>query len=188
VELPELFARAVGDFDRRVTSVPSGGWDDRTGCCPDWTVRDLVNHVVSENAWIPPLLSGKTIAEVGSSLDGDLLGDDPEAAWRSSAAEAVAAVEDEGALDRPVELSSGPTTGAAYVGEVMSDLIVHTWDLATSVGADDRLDPDLIDFARRTLEPLAESWRAAGALEEPLDVPDDADEQTRLLALLGRRS
>ena len=29
----------------------------------EWNVRDLVNHVVSEDLWAPPLLAGSTIAE-----------------------------------------------------------------------------------------------------------------------------
>ena len=40
-------------------------------------MRDLVNHVVGEDRWTVPLVEGRTIADVGSSLDGDLLGDDP---------------------------------------------------------------------------------------------------------------
>jgi uncharacterized protein (TIGR03086 family) len=186
--IAEKYRKAVDEFDARVQKVDDDAWDKQTTCCPDWTVRDLVNHVVGEHAWVAPLLSGKTIAEVGSSLDGDLLGDDPRSSWRSAADQAMAAVESEGALERTVELSSGPATGEHYVAEVLADQIIHTWDLATSVGADDRLDPELLEYAKQTLEPLVEMWRAGGAFGPALEVPDDADDQTRLLALLGRRS
>ena len=43
----------------------------------EWNVRELVNHVVGEDAWTVPLMRGATIAEVGDSLDGDLLGERP---------------------------------------------------------------------------------------------------------------
>ena len=79
--------------------------------CTEWDVRALVQHLVSENAWIPPLLAGKTIAEVGDRLDGDLLGGDPKAAWRRSVEQALAAIGEEGALDRTVHISRGDVPG-----------------------------------------------------------------------------
>ena len=68
-----------------------GNWSAPTPCA-DWDVRQLVNHVVGEDRWTKPLVNGRTIAEVGGSLDGDLLGDQPVAAARSAADEAVEAV------------------------------------------------------------------------------------------------
>lgn len=186
VDLRDLYRRMVEEFDRRMQNVGDEHWSSRTHCCPDWTVGDLVNHVVNENRWIPPLLSGKSIAEVGSRFDGDLLGNDPEAAWRSAVEEALQAIAQQGALDGTVSLSSGAASARSYIAEVLSDQIVHTWDLATSVGADAQLDPGLVDFAYRTLEPLATKWREAGYLGDPVTVPPEADPQTKLLALLGR--
>ena len=68
--------------------------------CPDWDVRALVQHVVNEQRWVRPLADGATIEEVGASLDGDLLGDDPKGAARAAAAEAAHAV-DERAPEAP---------------------------------------------------------------------------------------
>jgi hypothetical protein len=56
-------------------------------------VRDLVNHVVAEEFWTAPLLRGKTIREVGSQFDGDVLGEDPLSTARMGADEAVAIVD-----------------------------------------------------------------------------------------------
>lgn len=52
----------------------------------------LVNHVVAKDRWTPPLLAGRTIADVGDRLDGDLLGADPDGAARAAAGEATAGV------------------------------------------------------------------------------------------------
>lgn len=184
----DLYDRSVAEFENRLQQVPEDAWGKTTRCCPDWTVRDLVNHVVNENKWISLLVAAKTIEEVGNSLDGDLLGHDPLAAWRQASAEVRDAIRASGALERTVQLSSGPTPATEYLSEVLSDQIIHTWDLASSIGVGERLDPDLVEFAAATLEPLAEKWRAAGALGVPVDVGDSADRQAKLLALLGRRS
>ena len=60
--------------------------------CTEWNVRTLVNHVTVEDLWVPPLLRGATIEEIGDRFDGDQLGDDPKAAWRTAHDEAVRAV------------------------------------------------------------------------------------------------
>ena len=52
-------------------------------------MRDLVNHVVGEQRWVVPLLEGRTVAEVGDALDGDLLGQAPQEAAASAAKAAV---------------------------------------------------------------------------------------------------
>jgi uncharacterized protein (TIGR03086 family) len=184
--LDEHYRLGAEAFASRLELVPSDAWTQTTRCCPDWTIHDLVNHVVNETVWVPPLLRGETIAEVGERFDGDLISGDALGAWRRAAGEVTEAMAEPGALDRTVELSSGPTTGEKYVAEVLSDQIIHTWDLATSIDADAVLDPTLVTFARQILEPLAEMWRKAGALGPPVDVADGADDQTKLLALLGR--
>jgi uncharacterized protein (TIGR03086 family) len=188
LELRDLYHRMAHGFSQRLQEVGDKGWSSRTRCCPDWTVHDLVNHVVNENRWIPPLLDGESVDQVGSRFDGDLLGDEPKEAWRSAVEGTLQAIARQGALDGTVQLSSGVASARSYIAEVLSDQIVHTWDLATSVEADARLDPELVEFAYRTLEPLAEKWRQAGYLGDPVAVPDGADHQTKLLALLGRRA
>ena len=73
-------------------AVKNDQWVDPTPCT-EWSVRELVNHVVAEELWTAPLLRGKTIREVGSQFDGDVLGEDPLARARAGAEEAVAIVD-----------------------------------------------------------------------------------------------
>jgi uncharacterized protein (TIGR03086 family) len=186
--IEDIYAHAAGAFEERVARVPEGHWQKTSACCPDWTVHDLVNHVVNENRWIPPLIEGSTIADVGNSLDGDLLGDDPLAAWRRASVAVASSIRVPENMARTVELSSGPKLGSEYLAEVVADQIIHTWDLAASIDADTALPSELVEFATATLTPLAELWRSAGALGPPVEVPADADAQTKLLALLGRRT
>ena len=182
----ELYERATAEFDARVRAVPNDGWTNPTPNT-EWDVRALVNHLVNENVWIPPLLEGKTIAEVGDALDGDLLGDDPKGAWARSVERATAAIREPEALDRTVHLSFGDTSGADYISQVLTDHVIHAWDLARATGADERLDPELVEFSYSLLAPQIDDWRAGGAFGEEVRVHSDADRQTQLLGLTGRR-
>jgi uncharacterized protein (TIGR03086 family) len=182
------FPRAVAEFDRRVRDASAAGpdvWSAPTPCA-EWDVRALVNHLVGELRWVPPLLAGQTVAEVGDALDGDLLGDDPVRAWDDAVAGVRAAIGPD-ALDRTVHLSYGDSTGASYLAEVATDLTLHSWDLARGIGADDTIDPDLVRVTRERVEPMAEMLAGSGVFGTPVDVGDDADPQTRLLALVGRQ-
>jgi uncharacterized protein (TIGR03086 family) len=64
----------------------------------------------------------------------------------------------------------------------------HTWDLAQATGRDIVLEPELVQDALETAEAFAAGARRAGMLGFELPVPDGADDQTRLLARLGRRT
>jgi uncharacterized protein (TIGR03086 family) len=180
-----LHERAVASFGARVHAVKDDQWDAATPCS-EWNVRTLVNHIVGENRWMPPLLEGQTIAEVGDRFDGDLLGDDPKAAWDASAAEAVEAVQADGAMDRTVHLSFGDFPGREYTMQVFADLMIHGWDLARAIGADERLDPELVEACTAWFTPMEEAYRSSGAIGPRPEVPPDADAQTRLLAAFGR--
>jgi ketosteroid isomerase-like protein len=69
----QLYARAVSGFDVALHAVPGDRWTAPTPCA-GWDVRALVDHVVREDRWATELLAGRTIADVGGRLDGDLLG------------------------------------------------------------------------------------------------------------------
>jgi uncharacterized protein (TIGR03086 family) len=183
----ELLTRVVTRCGGVVSSVRDDQWPRPTPCS-EWDVRALVHHLVGELRWMPPLLAGRTIAEVGDALDGDLLGDDPRAAWEAAVREATGAAADPAALERTVHLSYADVPGADYVFEVSADLTIHTWDLARAVGADERLDPGLIELFAPWYAERIEMMRQAGIFAGGLEAPPEADRQTRLLALLGRRS
>ncbi len=180
-----LLTDALDGFRQRLEGVDAADWTAATPCA-DWDVRALVNHVLGELVWIPPLLEGKTIAEVGDRFDGDMLGDDPLGAWTAAATEAVAAASQRGAQERTVHLSFGDFPGGDYLGQVTSDVILHSWDLARAVGASDRLSAPAVEFVNDFLSPQIDAWRAAGAFGPAADTDDGADAQDRLLAQTGR--
>ncbi|HET7490008.1 MAG TPA: TIGR03086 family metal-binding protein [Acidimicrobiales bacterium] len=180
-----VYRRAAEGFGSLVRQVEASQWGRSTPCA-DWDVRALVHHVVNEDAWAPPLLAGRTIAEVGDSLDGDLLGDDPVSAWDDRIGAALAAAGEDGVLDRVVHVSFGDISGREYLSQMATDHVIHGWDLARGIGAPDDLDPDLVEWTWGFIEPQADAWRAAGVFGPRVEVPDGASLQVRLLALLGR--
>ncbi|MDN3293906.1 TIGR03086 family metal-binding protein [Streptomyces ficellus] len=186
----QLLARhgeALDLFGERVHAIRPDQWDAPTPCT-EWSVRDLVSHLTGEQLWVVPLVrERRTVADVGDAFDGDVLGEDPVGVWDRAAAAAREAFLEKGALNRTVHLSYGPTPATAYCSQMVADLVVHAWDLSRAIGADERLPPDLVRFALEEVSPYAESLAGSGLFAPARKPPPDADEQTRLLALVGRR-
>jgi len=185
-DVAELHTRALDATGRIVRGVAADRWHAATPCA-GWDAHALVNHLVSGNLWAAELAAGGSIEGVGTRLDGDLLGDDPVAAYQQSAVAAAAVFRLPGALDAPCAVSYGPVPGSVYAGHRFLDVLVHGWDLAVATGQDYALDPHLVAACREIIEPQVEAFRSAGALGPEVAVPADASPQTRFLALLGRR-
>ena len=186
-ELIALFQRATADFGRHVHSIGKERWHDSTPCT-EWDVRMLVHHVAVEQLWVPPLVQGSSVADVGSRLDGDQLGDDPLGTWEASRSAALAAFSTTGALEGTVSLSSGDRATSEYCWEMTTDALIHTWDLACSIDAEASLDPELVELVYERILPVAEHLHESGMFAPPVAVSVGAGLQTKLLALFGRRS
>jgi len=181
----DLYLRSASIFGAYVEEIGDDQWHNPTPCT-EWDVRALVNHLVSENRWAPAMLASKTIAEVGDAFDGDLLGEDPKAAWRAALDEARAAITVSGSLEATVHASFGDITGEAYITQLFQDHLIHAWDLAKGIGADTTMDAELAPIAFEQMKPMIAALKASGVFGDPVELPDDAAVQARLLALTGR--
>jgi len=186
MDLLEAHGAGMHEFDRRVRLIADEQWDNPTPNT-DWTVRDLVEHLVGEQLWVPLLLGGVTIEEVGDRFDGDNLGEDPKTTWSLAITAARNAWLAPGATERTVHLSFGDAPATEYGWQMTTDLAVHAWDLARGIGADDDLPADLCAAVLEFVAPQADSWRESGLFAPAVPVPADADSQTTLLGLLGRQ-
>jgi uncharacterized protein (TIGR03086 family) len=185
MDLIDLYRRSVAGFTDRVRQVRPDQWSAPTPCT-EWDVRALVNHIVFEERWMPPLIAGATIEEVGDRFDGDLLGDDAAGRAADAAAEADAAVSAPGALDRTVHLSFGDFPATEYLRQVLADHLVHAWDLAAAIGADRAMDPAVVAECATWFAGVEEAYRGSGAIGSRVEVPAGAGEQDRLIAAFGR--
>jgi uncharacterized protein (TIGR03086 family) len=176
------YRRVAMAFTQRVQAVPAGEWD-RPSPCEGWLARDVVGHLVE---WVPAFF-----ADAGGPALPALPppGADPRSAWQAldTAIQAV--------LDDPDQASSEinhPYVGRRHFDEaigqfVLPDVFIHTWDLARATGQDETLDPTIAHELLVGMEPLDEMLRASGQYGPRVDVPANADEQTRLIAFTGRR-
>src|SRR5690242_1744481 len=149
---------------------------------PDWTARDVVRHLVE---WLPPFLAGGSSVRLPAVPSVD---DDPAGAWHAHA-DAVQAL-----LDDPA--TAGLTLSNPHIGQLpldraidqfyTPDVFMHTWDLARATGQDDRLDPGFCAMLLSRMEQMEEAIRSSGHYGPRVEVPDDADPQTKLLGFIGR--
>lgn len=184
LDLPEHHAAALDHTRRTVAGIDDEQWDLPTPC-DDWDVRALLQHLVSGNLWVSELTAGRTIEEVGGALDGDVLGNDPLAAYDASAAGAAAAFRADGAMDAPVAVSYGPVPGSVYCGHRFIDVLIHGWDLAVATFQDTNLPEELVEACWEVVEPQQAELAGSGAFAT-VPVPEGGDLQTKLLAALGR--
>jgi uncharacterized protein (TIGR03086 family) len=185
MDVTEIYRRCSAEFAPRVHAA-ADRWDEPTPL-PGWTVRDLVHHLVYEERWAPSILSGATIAEVGDRFEGDLLGDDPVSAFDEAAAEALAAVEEDGALERTVHLSFGDFPAREYLMQLASDHLVHAVDLARALGVDETLEPEVTEAVLEWFIPQEEFYRQFPVIGPRVDWPEGAGAQAELLGRMGRR-
>jgi uncharacterized protein (TIGR03086 family) len=187
LSMGDLYVKAMTATRQYVSAVRADQWEAPTPCS-EWDVKQIANHIIGENLWVAELLQGKTIADVGSKLDGDLTGDDPAAAYRDSVTVASNAVAAPGSMQATCHLSFGDYSGSDYAAQLFMDTVIHGWDIAKATGQETRLDPELVSACLPVAHQLTGMFRSAGVFGEDLPVNADADPQTKLLALLGRRA
>lgn len=184
-DVAELHRRAVAAFDRRVSEVTASDWDRPTPCS-EWSVRDLVGHIVGEDRWTPELLAGRTLEDVGDRFDGDLLGDQPLRSFGEAATAATLATAADDALEVTVHTSMGEITGREYVRQLFADHVIHAWDLARAIGADETLPPDLVTSCGAWLDDNEDMLRSAGLIAGRVSLDAPAGPAEELLARFGR--
>jgi uncharacterized protein (TIGR03086 family) len=181
------FARVAAQFTDRLAAVPDDAWDNPAPC-EGWVTRDVARHLVG---WLsgPGYPLGTWGVDTGPLPSVD---DDPVGAWEGVRAAIQAALDDPAVATRAED--AGPpgrlTFEAAVDTTVTPDVLIHTWDLARAAGLDDTLDREEVGrqlAAVRALPPEVEAaMRDSGYYGPRVDVPAGADEQTHLLAFMGR--
>jgi uncharacterized protein (TIGR03086 family) len=180
-EAADRYRKVAAAFTERVRAVPPERWDDPAPC-EGGVARDVVRHLVE---WVPAFFFGTWDLEPLSAPPVD---DDPAAAWLALDRAVQTALDDPEVAGSERDTRMGRATFAATLDTICtSDVLIHTWDLARATGLDERLDEDEVHRMLDGIEPMDEALRSSGHYGPRVEVPGDADEQTRLLAFLGRR-
>jgi len=180
-----LFKKALEQATATVKWVEARHFKNPTPCS-EWNCRALVNHMLYELSWVPDVLAGKTINQVGSKYDGDLMSKDHIKNWQKAADKATKAV-NEADLDKKVHLSYGDVSASDYINEIGSDLLIHSWDVDQSLKCSLVIEIELAQTIYDGYLPRKADLASSGLFGDPFDVPESARLQTKLLAIVGRR-
>jgi uncharacterized protein (TIGR03086 family) len=162
----ELHLAVCRRFGEAVRSA-NGKWDRRSPC-DAWDARGVLEHVIGfhDVLLLRPL-----------GLKPSRPREDPQVRWQLT-------------YDSLTEaLRSGRATqldAHKLVPNLTRDVLVHTWDLARAIGADDRLDPGWCELCYAGLPADPQALSASGMFSAPVAVDNESDVQARLLARLGR--
>ncbi|HXA27506.1 MAG TPA: TIGR03086 family metal-binding protein [Candidatus Angelobacter sp.] len=185
----EALDRAAEGFSRRLHAATDSDWTRPTPCT-EWDVRALVLHVVGGDHMTVALLDGATseesmvAAQAAAAAAGEL-----RAAFDESVAAQRAAFARPGALDGVVHHVVGDVPGRMLLGFRLSDMLIHSWDLARGLGVDEALDPEVVELVWGFSEPLSAGLKRSGRFGEGAsgELGEEASLQDRLLDLHGRR-
>lgn len=159
--------------------------------CPEWTVRDVVGHVVWGRWLVDACLAGQELTErrgaPGAAHPGVLIGHDPVAAWRRARRATDARLDPE-SIDVPAPAAVRARRPGArladFLDNLTADFICHAWDLASVRGLGISIDSATLRRAMAVVERGVA--RAPGMFAEPVAPPSGAAEVERFVAFLGR--
>src|SRR5690606_5917293 len=198
----DLFILADNALNEIIQQIRDDQWDMRMPAdfptfdmSKTYTLREIINYHAYDEAWVPAMLSGKTMEEVGKDAFGepfgnDLLSDNPKKNYSSLSEKAIAAVLklNENELDsRMVHFSYGDFPAREALRHITSFRGLRVYDLSKALGINTTMPQDLVRGLWEMIEPHAEDWRKQGVFQRIVEVSEDALLQDRLLGLTGRK-
>ncbi len=178
----EHLARALTSVGQLIDGIQQEQWTAPTPCF-DWTVHELVAHLVGMNLVFAALLSGQAPPMRGV----DRLGDDPARAYFDSGGALQAAFGHPNVLEQTYQGPLGSATGTERLQIRIYDLLAHGWDLAQATGQRAEPPEDLAEQALTFVQTQLSGQPRTGRFDPAQPVSDDAPAIDRLAAFLGRR-
>lgn len=177
------YVRAVYAFDAVARRAPTDSWDNPSPC-EGWTAR----HVLGHNVWVVRNITAGASGGLrpAEQPEAEIAGDDPLAVWDETRAAVCAALDVQGALQREIDTPFGRSTVDGGLGIFLTDLLVHTWDVARATGVDHGIADELADRARIGLEAAGDVVRQPGLFGPATEAPAGASAADRLAAVAGR--
>ncbi|MEU3571230.1 TIGR03086 family metal-binding protein [Kitasatospora sp. NPDC036755] len=180
------YTDALDQLEKLIATVTPADLDRPTPC-PEFTLRQLLNHVVGG------IHRFAYMGEGGRAEDCVAAVEDPsEEGWPAALGRArarvAAAWADDAKLGRPTFAPWGEVPGAVAVGGYLMELVTHSGDIARSLDNGFALDDGLARTALGIAEfVLPAEQRVPGVpFGAVRPVAEDADVHTRLAAWTGR--
>ena len=145
-DIVDRYLRASDGFGRLLELVTAKQWGSPTPCA-EWSIRDLVNHIVRGNLNYSLLGRGGSAIDFLANRDTEALGADPMRSFTNSWQECAEVFDQPGTLERLVNYPMGRVPGRQALAIRTVDNLVHTWDLARALGEDEVLNAELVDWA-----------------------------------------
>ena len=181
-EILERWKSLTEGFGQRLEAVRDDQWDSPTPCV-DFTVRQLVSHAIDVQRVVPKGLGATGAIDTPN-------GDNLKATWKAVHAAALKTCSAEGVLEREIDspLGGKMLAGQFFGGPACGDILIHTWDLARAIGADEKLPEDACQATLTFLQAAPpEFLRQPGRFEAAIEPPEGADIQTQMLCFTGRQ-
>ena len=151
----------------------------------DPTILDILKAHAYDEAWVPGVLAGASIADGDDLLDRDLLGDDPIAAYNALNDTATAAVHAGVEPDAVFRFQYGDYPAADGFVHLALYRAFQAWLIAKLLNIPFHLSGEIIAGMNEHVLPNAEEWRSFGVFPPAIDPPAGADDETRLLCAVG---
>lgn len=149
-------------------------------------LREVIGYHAYDDAWVPDMLAGRTMDEVGvTTYPDDPLGDDPAVAFSALVDRAVEAARSSDP-ERIVHTSFGDFSTREYFWQINSFRGLRAWEIARICGFHADLPAELVQGLWDEISPHAEEWRAMGIFGPAVPVPEDAPLLTRVVGITGR--
>ena len=126
MDVIELDRSAAVGMAALIDGTPIEAYDSPTPC-PEWTVADLLTHILAGNVKYLQIAHG---SDWGRGIPDVELDADPAGAYRRSIRTMLRAWEEPGVLDREVTLPIGRGRAEAALYIHLGETLVHGWDLA----------------------------------------------------------
>lgn len=141
--------------------------------CEAFDVAALIEHATGTQIGIGQVF-GSTASEGASWTEAS-------EAMRSALAEPGST---DGSIDHP---AFGEVTKELMLAIATNDMLIHSWDLARSIGVDETLPEQNLQPAINGIEGFPPSARAA-LFGAPIEIDAAASLQTRMLGVAGRQA
>src|SRR6476646_2122154 len=158
--------------DQWLMTMPSNFQTRRTDHRP--TLREIINYHAYADSWVPDILAGRTMDEVGKDK------------FAARVERACTAARELGDLDRVVHLSFGDFKAREYFWQMNMFRGLRAYEIGKVIGANFTMPNDLVQGIWDEITPHAEEWRKIGVFSAAVPIPHGAPLVDRLLGLTGR--